>query len=184
MQEKEQNTKLKYRNIILKVIWVLYAMISIIILLPKADELLCTNYEIASEHVNLNDSWNVQVHDVNYENVALNELNFTSVNKGDFIILERTLPEHLPYREGALRISIKHSAVRIFIEDKVIYEYGFERVEKNKTVGSGAQFINFPDSYAGKNIRIEFYVDENNAYTYLDDINIYQWEYALQALLT
>lgn len=184
MQNQNQNNKRNYKIIVLKVIWIMYAMFSVVIWLPKADGLLCTNYEQASEHVALSSSWNIRIHNEEYRNVSLGELNFPAVNKGDCVIMECTLPQQLPYREGALRIKNKHSAVRLFIDGEVIYEYGFERAEKNKSVGSGAQFINFPDTYQGKKMRIELYVDEDNAFTYIDEINIYKWESALQALLT
>lgn len=40
----------------------------------------------------------------------------------------------------------------------MVYEYGYDRIDKNKTVGSGFQFINFPKQYEGKQIKIELYV--------------------------
>lgn len=181
---EKQTKKKNWKTIILKIIWVLYAIFSIVVWLPKADSLLSSKYEQASEHVDLNSSWNVQVHGEKYTNVSLSELNFSTVNKGDQLILESTVPEELPFRDGVLRLNVKHSAVRLLIDGDVVYEYGFDRIAKNKSVGSGVQFSDFPDTYAGKDIRIEFYVDEDQAFTYFEDINVYQWKYAAQTLLT
>lgn len=184
MEKPVEKKKRNYKVTTVKIIWILFALLSVAVWLPKADSLITSNYEQASEHVDLNSLWNVTVHGHEYKNVSLSEFTFPTVNKGDQVILQGTLPKELPFRDGVLRMNIKHSAVRIRIDGDVVYEYGFDRIAKNKSVGSGTQFIDFPDTYAGKEIQIEFYVDENQAFTYLEEINVYHWRYATQILLT
>lgn len=167
-----------------KIVWILFALGSILFWLPQTDRLLSQDYPLISQHISLDDNWEITINESVYHNISLDEFYFESVNKGDTIIMQRTLPENLDVTEGALRLHIRQSAVRIYIDDEMVYEYGYDRIDKNKTVGSGFQFINFPEQYEGKQMKIELYVSENHAFTRFDSIRIYEWQNAYRALMT
>ena len=124
------------------------------------------------------------INDTAYHNISLEDFSFEAVNKGDSITMQRQLPQDWEMVEGALRLHIKQTAAKIYIDNEIIYEYGYDRIMQNKTVGSGFQFINFPDEYEGKQIKIELYVSENHAFTKFDSIRIYEWKNAYRALVT
>lgn len=169
----------------LKTIWIIYAIFSIIVWLPKIDNLLKKDYAEISKHILLDDDWNITINDKFYQDVSLDDFQFTPVKKGDQITMQRQLPgDWENIIEGVLRLHIRQTSVNIYIDDELIYEYGSDRVNQNKTVGSGFQFINFPDKYKGKSIRIELYVSENNALARFDSIRIYDWKNAYRVLLT
>lgn len=168
----------------LKVAWILYVLLSIVFWLPRVDQLLCKDYQTISKHVSLDEQWDILINDSAYHDITLTNFQFPSVNKDDKIIMERVLPDDWGIVEGALRLHIRQTAVKMYIDDEVVYEYGYERAAQNKTVGSGFQFINFPEEYQGKTLRIELYVLENHAFTRLDSIRIYEWQNAYRALLT
>ncbi|MDE5777873.1 MAG: GGDEF domain-containing protein [Lachnospiraceae bacterium] len=169
----------------LKTIWIIYAIFSIMIWLPKIDNLLKKDYAEISKHILLDDDWNITINDKFYQDVSLDDFQFTPVKKGDQITMQRQLPgDWENIIEGVLRLHIRQTSVNIYIDDELIYEYGSDRVNQNKTVGSGFQFINFPDKYKGKSIRIELYVSENNALARFDSIRIYDWKNAYRVLLT
>ena len=176
--------KLFTKKNILKIIWVLYAFFSVFIWLPRLDALLTKNYEQILDYVSLDDSWDITINDTSYQNVSLGNLHFPAVNKGDQVTMERVLPETWDIMESTLRIYIKHAAVRAYIDNELIYEYGYDRLAENKTVGSGYQFINFPEIYAGKTLKIHYYLAEDKAFTKLDPVQIYAWENALRTLIT
>ncbi len=178
-----KRTMLSRKNI-LKAVWILFAVTSLVIWVPKIDEMVTNDYEQIKNYVALDDSWNVAVNDRNFENVSLGTFQFTAVNKGDRIVMERTLPEQWAVTQASLRISIRHSATRVYIDDELIYEYGFDRLEKSKTVGSGYRFINFPSEYRGRTLKIQFYISENRAFTKLDSIRLYEWENAYRVIMT
>lgn len=180
----EKDKKTLFKKYILSVIWIMYVIISIIYWLPKVDHMLSKDYSEVSKHVSLDDNWEIEMNDSVYQNVSLENFQFESVKKGDRIIMQRTLPEDWDIVEGALRLHIRQSAVEMYIDDELVYEYGGDRILENKTVGSGFQFIKFPDQYKGKTLRIELYVSENQAFTRFDPIRIYEWENAYRALLT
>lgn len=168
----------------LQTLWVLLVLVSVIVWLPKTDRLLCEDYESVSRHISLNDNWNIRIDDTDYENVSLDDFKFDAVNKGTTIVMQRTLPDNWDISQGALRFHIRQSAVRIYIDNEQVYEYGYDRIQKGKTVGSGFQFINFPKEYEGKTIRIELYITEDRAFTKFDSIQVYEWENAYRSLLT
>ena len=176
--------KIFNKKIIIKIIWVLYALLSIFIWLPKVDSLLTKNYEQMSDYVLLDDSWDITINDTFYQNVSLEDLRFPAVNKGDEITMERDLPETWDIMESTLRIYIRHAAVRIYIDDEMIYEYGYDRLAENKTLGSGYQFINFPETYAGKTLKIHYQLSEDKVFAKLDSVRIYAWENALRTIIT
>ena len=172
------------KKIIIKIIWVLYALLSIFIWLPKVDSLLTKNYEQMSDYILLDDSWDITINDTFYQNASLEDLRFPAVNKGDEITMERVLPETWDIMESTLRIYIRHAAVRIYIDDEMIYEYGYDRLAENKTLGSGYQFINFPETYAGKTLKIHYQLSEDKVFAKLDSVRIYAWENALRTIIT
>lgn len=181
MREKKINTKLRR---FLQVVWLVYAVLSISILLPKADDLLCKDYQEVSKHVLLDKHWDIEIDNQVYTDVSLNDFKFLAVEKGDIVIMQRQLPKDWDMVEAALRLHIRHSAVKIYIQGEQVYEYGYERLEANKTVGSGFQFINFPNEYKGKTIKIVLQVAENYAFSRFDSIRIYEWNHAYRAFLT
>lgn len=169
---------------ILKFLWIAYACYSLISWLPMIDGLISKDYEQISQCITLNDSWNVRINGVNYENVTLEDFRFPPVNIGDQIIMERILPENWSIVEGALRMHIRQSAVSLFIDSKKVYTYGYDRLAFGKTVGSGLQFINFPRDYEGKMLTIQLEATEDHAFTRFDPIKIYEWKNAYRVLIT
>ena len=108
-------TKKKYFTIKkgLKLLWIAYAIFSIMIVLPMVDRLLCKDYAEVSKYISLDDGWEIEVNGSVYQNISLENLQFEPVNKGDRIIMQRMLPEDWDIVEGVLRIHIRKAAVRI-----------------------------------------------------------------------
>lgn len=164
--------------------WILYAVVSMMIWLPKIDRMLTNDYTEINSYISLDDSWEVTVGGETFYDVCLGEFRFPAVKKGDKITMRRMLPQEWAVTEGVLRMSIRHCAARVYIGDELIYEYGYDRLAKGKTVGSGFQFINFPQEYKGKTLTVEFDVSENKVFSKLDSVGIYEWENAYRVIMT
>ncbi len=175
--------RLSVKNII-RVAWILYALISIVVWLPKVDRMLTNDYSRIKSYVSLDDSWEVTINGETFYGVSLEDFRFPSVKKGDRITMQRQLPQEWELVEGTLRLSIRHCAARVYIEGNLVYEYGYDRLAQNKTVGSGFQFINFPKEYAGRMLRLEFYVSEDKVFSRLDSVRIYEWQNAYRVVMT
>lgn len=169
---------------ITKTIWVVYAFLSICVTVFLVNRLLTRDYSAISQSISLNDDWNVTINTDTYQNISLDHFTFPITNRGDEITLQRILPDNFFLAEGVLRLFIHHTAVNIYIDDELIYEYGHDRIAQNKTVGSGYLFFDFPHEYQGKMLKISFSVFEDNAFTTLDPIHIYEWRNAYKVILT
>ncbi len=111
----------------------------------------------------LTDGWDVQVRDEYYEDVNLIELSFPLTNRGDVVVLERTLPEQMV--EGTvMQAYLTHTTVEVEIDGQLIYEYGHQLYEENRMLGYGFHFVDIPYGSAGKNVRITLCVSENDAF--------------------
>ncbi len=137
-----------------------------------------------SQYISLDDSWMISIDDDIYYDVSLNDFRFDTLKKGSEIIMQRELPDDLGASDGALRLHIRQSAIQIYIDDELFYEYGLDRVEQGKTVGSGYQFINFPNENCGKTLRIHLYQTEEKVFSKLGSLRIYPWENAFRLLMT
>lgn len=172
------------KTVLFKVIWILFVFISILVWVPQIDRLLTTDYAAISECAVLDDAWDITINEDSYQNVSLADLQFPAVGKGDVITMRRSLPSDWGLVEGAMRFYVRHNAVRMYIEDVLVYEYGQDRLAAGQTLGSGYQFIKFPNEYQGKTLRIELVMGEDKMITKLDSVRIYEWENAYRVLIT
>lgn len=179
-----KKTKRPLSKTLLRILWILYALVSMLIWMPQVDRLLIKDYSTMSQYISLDDSWEITIGDDTYYDVSLNDFRFDTIRKNDEIIMQRKLPDDLGISDGALRLHIRQSAVRIYIDDDLFYEYGYDRISQGKTVGSGYQFINFPNEARGKTLTIHLYQSEDKVFSKLDSIRIYPWENAFRLLMT
>lgn len=168
----------------LKGFWILYALASVIITTISADRLITKDYSEISTYVPLDDLWDITVNDELYNNVSLDTFHFNTASKGDIIFMQRKLPNDWQTSEGVLRIRTKQAALEVFVDGQMVYEYGYDRFMAGKTVGTGYQFIDFPNNYKGKTLVVKFCVTEDNVFSKLDPIRIYDWKDAYRVIMT
>ncbi|MDE5819882.1 MAG: GGDEF domain-containing protein [Lachnospiraceae bacterium] len=169
---------------LLKIVWVVYAFLSICSVLLVVNRLFTKDYASISKHLTLDDGWNITINNNSYQNVSLDHFSFDITNKGDEITLQTILPDSFCLTESVLRLPIKQAAVKIYVEDEPVYEYGHDRIAENKSVGSGFLLINFPNDYEGKMLTVHLTVSENNAFTKFDPIRIYEWQNIYKIIMT
>lgn len=168
----------------IRVIWVIYAVFSLILVFFLADNLLTKELDNTSAKIELDDKWNISINNDSYENVNLKEFRFSPVNKGDKIVMTNILPKEWDFVETALCIHIRQTTVNMFVDDELVYEYGNDRYELGKTVGSGLQLINFSNDNQGKEIRIELQVTEDMAFSKFDSIWLSEWGNSYRFIVT
>lgn len=120
----------------------------------------------------LSDGWTVKYNDVLSENVNLSEYNFPVASSGDWIVMERTMPTTLP-SNASFRIHPVFSVVRVYIDSDMIYEYGMEDYERGSLIGYGTRFFSLPNGTEGKQLKISFFVTEDNAFSSFEAPMIY-----------
>lgn len=172
------------RKNVLKTLLIVYALLSICLTMLFIDGLLSRDYSAISKYVTLNDNWDVTVDDRSWQNVSLDTFRFTPVSKNDTITLERTFPADMDCIGHALVLQIKQAAVTVYLDEEQIYEYGWDRIRQNKTVGSGYLPVDLPDDYASKTLTLQFTVAEDKAFSRFDPIRIYEWKNIYRIILT
>lgn len=172
------------KKTVLKTICIVFVLISMLVWIPQIDKLITKDYVTISECVLLDDAWDITINEDSYQNVLLTDFHFPAVGKGDTITMQRTLPSDWGLVEGVLRFYVRHDAVRMYVDEELIYEYGYDRLDKNQTLGSGYQFIKFPNEYQGKKLRIQLVMAEDEVFTKFDSVRLYEWENAYRVLIT
>lgn len=172
------------KKAVLKTIWIVFVLISMLVWIPQIDKLITKDYAVISECVLLDDAWDITINEDSFQNVLLTDFHFPAVGKGDTITMQRTLPSDWGLVEGVLRFYVRHDAVRMYVDEELIYEYGYDRLDKNQTLGSGYQFIKFPNEYQGKQLRIQLVMAEDDVFTKFDSVRLYEWENAYRVLIT
>ena len=171
-------------NKYIKAFLMFYVLFSVFIILYLSDRLICKDLENVSNKVMLDDNWDIVINDEEYHNIDLTTFKFDAVNKGDYIIMTRLLPDNWNFDQTAMHLHIRQTTVDIFVDDRIIYQYGHERNALGKTVGSGIQLINFSNDYQGKTIKIVLHVTENRAFSKFDSIWLSEWNNSYRFILT
>jgi len=116
------------------------------------------------EEITLAEGWNVCINGTQMQNVNLDDARFDIFNRGDSFIITNTLPDKIP-KHPVLKLYVIHGTIDLYVGDELIYVYGHEEYETGKLLGYGYHFINLSDSDAGKSIRIEMTITENEAFS-------------------
>lgn len=180
MQEKKKFS----RKTVLKLLFIIYACISICFTTAAIDRMFSNDYAAISECVTLNDNWDITINSTSYHNVSLDTFRFDIVNKGDIITMMRPFPGRLDCVGNALLLPVRQTAVKVYIDADQIYQYGWDRLNRHKTIGSGYLTVELPDNYAEKTLKLNMTVGEDNAFTLFDPIQIYEWKNIYRVILT
>ncbi len=172
------------RKTVLKALFIIYALFSVFFTMRFIDGMFSSEYDAISHYLTLNDAWDVTINNDTRQNVSLDAFRFAPVNKGDTIIMERTFPADTDCTGHALVLQIKQAAVTVFLDGEQLYQYGWDRIERNKTVGSGYLPVDLPDDYASKTLTLQFTVAEDQAFSHIEPICIYEWKNIYRIILT
>lgn len=125
--------------------------------------------------VELDDGWKVSVNGSTTENVSLFEFYKcldTKLLRGDRITMSHSLPDMDRIMFPAIMFRSRYTTLDCFIDNKLIYRYGNELYAKRGFVGKMYHFISLPSDFAGKELRFEMNVGENNAFSSLYPVSV------------
>ena len=169
MNEKKKIT----RKTVWKVFFIVYALISICFTTLFIDGLLSRDYSDISQFETLTDGWDVTINDRAWQDVSLDDFRFDPVNKGDTITMTRIFPADTDCIGHALVLQIRQSAVTVYLDGEPIHTYGWDRIDRRKTVGSGYLPVDLPDNYAGKTLTLELTAAEDKDFCLLEYLTLY-----------
>lgn len=116
----------------------------------------------------LNDNWSVKLNDKLYGTVDLDKDSIPLVTEGDVLEIETTLPKfEIVYPQ--LLVDSVYSAVTVFVNDEMIYQYGEKELTSGDLVSCKQNFITLQNLDKEENtIRIIFNVAEPYAFSSID----------------
>lgn len=172
------------RKTVIKAALIVYALFSVYFTARFIDGLFSSEYSAISRYLTLNDAWDITINGDVWQNVSLDTFRFAPANKGDTITMERTFAADTDCTGHALVLQIKQAAVTVLIDGEAIHQYGWDRMERNKTVGSGYLPVDLPDNYASKTLTLQYTVTEDEAFSHFEPIRIYEWKNFYRIILT
>lgn len=162
----------------------MYALFSVFLVIYLVDLVISKDYNIPSNRLFFNDNWNISINEKLYTGVSLDDFHFPALNKGDEVIMQRTLPDTWEFEEAAFCFHIRHTTLEVYIDDVLVFEYGKDRAFNGETVGSGYKVINFLNEYKGKDLKLKLYATENRTSSSIDSVWISEWSNAYRYIVT
>lgn len=123
-----------------------------------------TEKNVESNDVVLDDRWTVTVNDKVYKDVTLSKFRFDMCDRGDILTFEHVIPRYDTTDDPTINLYSIHAAVKVSVDNEVIYQYGQDRYQENKLLGYGRHFIPLGKNQMGKKLTIEMHISENNAF--------------------
>lgn len=92
-------------------------------------------------------------------------------NKGDQIILKKTLEDY-HVDPATLHFKSILSTVDVYLSEELIYTYGHEYEEEGKMLPKVEHFVNLPTNYPGQELTIIFTATEDNAFSGVSPVTV------------
>lgn len=160
-----ENKKIKY-------IILVYLALSIGIIIYVVNGMICRDYENISQKTIIDKGWDITVNGVSYNDVDITKFEFPELLIGDKIVLSVKVPTIWHYNLPGLTMYIRQSAIRVYIDDELIHEYGYDRIEQGKSLGCGYQLVDFSEEYKGKTMTIEMEIGEKFPFKMMNAVYI------------
>ena len=123
--------------------------------------------------ISLNGPWRITENGNVHSAVNLSDFDFgRQLKKDEVITIERILPVDLPEQSTIVVLNYL-STVDIEVSEKNIYSYGHDILGQGKMLGSGYHFAELPTSPGGRKIKVIFTLGEDNAFSGIPAINVY-----------
>lgn len=121
----------------------------------------------------LDEGWTVIINGEEYENVTISHLYdylSSKLERGDRIILSRTLPDNEYIPSSVILFRSRYVAFYAYVNEKEIYNYGQSYYNDNKFIGKHYHFISLPSDYAGKTFTIDMRTSESNPFSTIEPL--------------
>lgn len=121
--------------------------------------------------VQLEEGWTVNSGEDVFHPDRLSDCKIGLVNNNGMVTLERELPDYI-LSPATIHFRTILSSTEVYLDDELIYSFGDDYVSQNFMLPKFQHFVNLPDGYAGKTLRIEITAHENNAFSGISPVTI------------
>lgn len=155
----------KYIERFVSILLIVFLIILYLVIRTKTGSITKNSQEL------LTDNWSVTINGELKDTQNLKSFSFPVTNIGDSVELTTTLPDSAIARP-ILQFHIYHSIINVYLDGEKIYTFTNEHNHPDKMIGSGYHWVQLPEDYAGKELKIRFDVTEDNAFSSIEDIAI------------
>lgn len=142
--------------------FIVMAALLLIMVIPVI--MATTEKNVESNDIVLDDRWTVTVNDKVYKDVTLSKFRFDMCDRGDILTFEHVIPRYDTTEDPTINLYSIHAAVKVSVDNEVIYQYGQDLYREKKLLGYGRHFIPLGKNQMGKKLTIEMHISENNAF--------------------
>lgn len=104
-------------------------------------------------------------------NTALSDAHFGVVKTNEVFVLQHLLPEE-EVRDASVEIRTVHATLEVYVGDDLVYEDGQQFVKAQSMTPSGFHYAPLPKGYAGKEVRVRLWANEDGAFSGIDPIRV------------
>lgn len=129
----------------------------------------------------MNAHWEIGLDGHQYDDADLDLIVPKQRKDRSVMSMETTIPKMVTLKNPVLKIYTVNAGYEVYCDrNTLIGYYGIRNVATHTLVGSGYSYINLPDDYAGKTLRIRLYVNEDNAFTSIVPPEIWDANYMIR----
>ena len=114
--------------------------------------------------VQLDSGWTISRGMHTWELESIKDSNVGIANKGDSLVLTRTLPDAVVL-QPTLHFRSLLSQVEVYLEDELIYSFGDEYVASGQMLPKMENFVPLPENYMGKEITVKINAQEDGSFS-------------------
>ncbi len=131
--------------------------------------------------------WNIEYDGKTYERKALADFSCKGIKRGETVVMSRILPPNIPLN-AALIVHVHYAAVKVYLDDELIYEADVDRYEAGQHLGNGFYEIILPEGCTGKMLTLEYIAGEDGAFSSIErpavwDHYTFRQDYAAQNII-
>lgn len=123
---------------------------------------------------NFSSDLTISLNSKTYENVDLSDKNFKfpDVKKGDILKITKKIPLFFSSNQAHLVFKTKHSSVKVFVDNMLVYAYGMSLMATNKDISSAYHIVPIKQSDIGKTLEVFIFPNENHRISYFDRFDL------------
>ena len=123
---------------------------------------------------NFSSDLTISINGKTYENIDLSkkDFKFPYAKKGDVIRISKKIPLFFSSNQAHLVFKTKHSAVKVFVNNMLVYAYGMSLMGTNKDIASSYHIVPIKQSDIGKTLEVFVFPNDNHSVTYFDRFDL------------
>jgi diguanylate cyclase (GGDEF)-like protein len=127
------------------------------------------NSPIQYGRVQLDDGWTISRDGMSWQVANLQNSNIDVTNKGDVITISRTMPMSSIF-PATISFRTVLATVEVYLEDELIYSFGEDYVSTGRMLPKVEHFVQLPDDYPEKQLKIVLTATEKEAFAGLTPV--------------